>query len=69
MEAEAVAPPAEVEEAVPIEEGVPSAAQVPLTSIPIVASGAGANTPIKIILKDADISIGKMIVKRKEKTK
>ena len=62
-EAEAKAvPPAPAE----VEEGVPSEAQVPPASIPMVASGAGANTPIKIILKDADVSIGKIIVKRKE---
>jgi len=69
-EATAEVPPAE-EKAVPVEEGVPStsAAQVPPVSIPMVASGAGANTPIRVILKDADISIGKIIVKRKEKTK
>ncbi|MCW3134995.1 MAG: CO dehydrogenase/CO-methylating acetyl-CoA synthase complex subunit beta [Methanophagales archaeon] len=58
VEAEAVAAPAEVE------EEVPSEAQVPLASVPLVASGA--NTPVRIILKDADISIGKIIVKRKE---
>ncbi len=61
---------AEVEvEAVPVAEAAPSAAQVPLASIPLMASGAGAvvggGTPIRIILKDADISIGKIIVKRK----
>ncbi len=70
VEVKAEAPSAELEEGVPVEEGVPtaSAAQVPLASVPIVASGAGANanTPIRIILKDADISIGKIIVKRKE---
>lgn len=59
-EAEAKVPPAVVE------EGVSSASQVPLTSIPMMASGAGGNSPIRIILKDADISIGKIIVKRKE---
>ena len=69
VEAEAVAPPAEVEEEVRVAEGVPSEAQVPLASIPMMASGAGGNSPIRIILKDADISIGKIIVKRKEKTK
>jgi acetyl-CoA decarbonylase/synthase complex subunit beta len=56
------------EEAAEVEvEAVPSAAQVPLASIPMMASGAGAGggTPIRIILKDADISIGKIIVKRK----
>lgn len=49
------------EVAVPVEGGVPSAAQVPLA----MASGAGADPPLRIILKDADISIGKIIVKRK----
>jgi acetyl-CoA decarbonylase/synthase complex subunit beta len=49
-----------------VEEGVPSAAQVPPASVPMVASGAGGNSPIRIILKDADIRIGKIIVKRKE---
>jgi len=66
---EVAAPPAVVEEEVHVEAGVPSAAQVSLASIPMVASGAGANSPIKITLKDADISIGKIIVRRKEKTK
>ncbi len=61
---EAEAAPAEVE--VRAAEGAPSEARVPLTSVPVVASGAGVNSPIKIILKDADISIGKIIVKRKE---
>ena len=62
---------AEVEakaEAVPVAEAVPSTAQVPLASIPTMTPGAvaGGGTPIQIILKDADISIGKIIVKRKE---
>jgi len=62
---------AEVEakaEAVPVAEAVPSTAQVPLASVPTMAPGAvaGGGTPIQIILKDADISIGKIIVKRKE---
>ena len=54
------------EEAAEVEaEAVPSAAQVPLASIPMMASGAGGGTPIQIILKDADISIRKIIVKKK----
>lgn len=63
---EAAVPPSVVKEEVPVVEGVPSATQVPLASVPVVASGAGVDTPIRIILKDADVSIGKIIVKRKE---
>lgn len=62
--AEAAPPPALVEEAVPVEEGGSSAAQVPIAQV--MASGAGVDPPLKIILKDADISIGKIIVRRKE---
>ncbi|MBC8521673.1 MAG: hypothetical protein H8D26_06765 [Methanomicrobia archaeon] len=58
VEAEAAVLPAVVEEAVP----VAAQNQFPMQ---VMASGAGGNPPIKIILKDADISIGKIIVKRK----
>ena len=48
--------------------GVASIAQIPSTTMPIMAPGVGG-TPITITLKDAEISIGKIIVKRKEKKK
>ncbi len=51
-----VAPAAIVEAAVPVAQGL---AQVPMG--PVMASEA----PVRLILKDADISIGKIIVKRK----
>lgn len=57
----AVAPPTVSEEEIPV-------GKEPLTQVPIpMASGAGAgvDSPLRIILKDADISIGKIIVKRK----
>lgn len=57
--AEVAAPPALVEGAVPVE----AKNQVPMQ---VMASGAGGNPPIKIILKDAEISVGKIIVRRKE---
>ena len=62
----AVEVPVMQEEVVPGE--VTSIAQIPSTSVPIMASGVGG-TPITITLKDAEISIGKIIVKRKEKKK
>jgi len=63
-EAAEVPPAMGVERAeVPVAEAVPPAAQVPLASIPMAAPGGGP--PIRIILKDADISIGKIIVKKK----
>ncbi len=48
--------PAAVAAAVPVDEGL---AQVPMTQV--MASGA----PLKLIFKDANISIGKLIIKRK----
>ena len=64
--AEEVEVPVMQEEVVPGE--VTSIAQIPSTSMPIMAPGVGG-TPITITLKDAEISIGKIIVKRKEKKK
>ncbi len=48
--------------AVPIEAGVPMGVEVPVTSM----LTAGGGSPLVITLKDADIRIGKIIVKRKE---
>lgn len=53
---EEVAPAAVVAAAVPVDEGL---AQVPMTQV--MASEA----PLKLIFKDANISIGKLIIKRK----
>ncbi|MDI6885143.1 MAG: CO dehydrogenase/CO-methylating acetyl-CoA synthase complex subunit beta [archaeon] len=51
-------PPAGVEEAVPERE--------PVTLDPLAqVIASGVNSPVKIILKDADIRIGKIIVKRR----
>lgn len=57
-EAVEVVPPAGVEEAVPERE--------PVTLDPLAqVIASGVNSPVKIILKDADIRIGKIIVKRR----
>lgn len=53
----AAAPPTVSEEVIPVQTES-------LTQVPIPMA-SGAADPIKIILKDADISIGKIIVKRK----
>lgn len=59
VEAAEVVPPAEMEEAVLGEAES-------LTRVPIMQTMAsGVDSPIKLILKDADIRIGKIIVKRK----
>ena len=59
VEAAEVVPPAEMEAAVLGEAE-------PLTRVPIMQTMAsGVDSPIKLILKDADIRIGKIIVKRK----
>ncbi len=61
--AEAAAVPTVAEKpAVPIEAGVPMGVEVPVTSM----LTAGGGSPLVITLKDADIRIGKIIVKRKE---
>ncbi|MHC1623429.1 MAG: CO dehydrogenase/CO-methylating acetyl-CoA synthase complex subunit beta [Candidatus Methanospirareceae archaeon] len=57
--AEAAAPPAEMEEAAPGE--VEPSTRVPITQM----MALGVYSPVKLILKDADIRIGKIIVKRK----
>ncbi len=61
--AEAAAVPTVAEKpAVPIKAGVPMGVEVPVTSM----LTAGGGSPLVITLKDADIRIGKIIVKRKE---
>jgi len=55
------APPAEMEEAAALGEAEPST-RVPITP-QVMASGG--TSPVTIILKDADIRIGKIMVKRK----
>jgi acetyl-CoA decarbonylase/synthase complex subunit beta len=56
----AATPPTVSEEEIPV-------GKESLTLVPIAqAMASGAGDPIKIILKDADVSIGKIIVKRKE---
>jgi acetyl-CoA decarbonylase/synthase complex subunit beta len=59
---EVAAPAAEVEEAVPV--GKEAAVQVPLTHVMTPVSGV--SPPLTLLLKDANISIGKIIVKRKK---
>lgn len=57
----------EVTAVAPVAEAVESLTQVPVAAM---ASGAvGGNAPIKILLKDADISIGRIIVKKREGAK
>lgn len=56
---EEVAPPAVVEEAVPVKED--ALAQVSMAQV----MASGVNSPVKLIFKDADISIGEIIVRRK----
>jgi acetyl-CoA decarbonylase/synthase complex subunit beta len=53
---EEVAPTAVVAAAAPVGEGL---AQVPMTQV------MGSEAPLKLIFKDANISIGKLIIKRK----
>ncbi|NQE45939.1 Acetyl-CoA decarbonylase/synthase complex subunit beta [ANME-1 cluster archaeon GoMg2] len=61
--AEAAAVPTVAETpAVPLEARVPAGVEVPVTSM----LTAGGGSPLVITLKDADIRIGKIIVKRKE---
>ena len=56
--------PAAVEAGVaPIQTGVPAGVEVPFTSM----LTAGTGSPIVTTLKDANIRIGKIIVKKKSK--